>query len=957
MVFSATAPQQQDKLQPRSSPINSPQSTRGRLNASNINLLRGNSKVNVHALNANGANGGTPRGRWSTAVCFYVAILMMTIVVLLQLNQQTQLPNSNDDGHQRAIVPEHMVHYTPRSNKQQQQQLPAASAAASLAAKDASSITVSNTAASAWDPQHNPLGIPPGQAVNLPAIRKIKKDINGNIEIIDDNDKLVEAKRDLYGGKGDGKHLGGFTALDLAGVSPSVWKHMMLDYGVKSVLDVGCGRGISTSWFAAHGVRVQCVEGSHDAAERTLLPDPANQLVEHDFSRGPWWPAATYDAVWAVQFSEHVNLQYHINYITAFRKAALIFVSTSRWGGGWHHVEVHSDEWWIRKYELYGLKYDAALTEQVRAWANDESKNATAIAPNGERYNAQHVWLTMKVFTNPVVAALPQHAHLFPEFGCYGGRANGEVQHRECGTGPDGALETPLDKSLYPLPITPAMDEEWERLLRKDLEISSAAVKAKASFAAVTIRPETASRPTTSASSRFTPTRPSTGSSTSTKKLPPPPPTNAKNPSKRTVDTADTEFTIAQAAIRIDEAVLSVWREGYKKYPNPVTLTNATDDSTNLPIIPVVMWPYLEFGMMTAESQHIEENGVNESRFLELAKDMTNFDPNVVWVGDTGYAYGWNPWCGEYLKRIQMARTKRKELGLPLSWPIYIVDFTDGVTRQRCKNIERVMGKEYVNYSQRSLARKRHWDFAKKWVDVGFRIPLDHEDATYQHSPLVVRTDTIEALQEVLTQRKSNLAAPLEKLERHLDVVHFWPVNWNGVSNVSSILRTQVSRVVTELAEKENLNAFVGLKGSAVKTGRRGVKLEYIEALLDSKIVVVTQRDDWEDHYRLFEAVMSGALVLTDRMLGIPDGLVNGTSIIEFATEEDLKQKILYYLAHKDERVAIAGRGREVAMTRHRTWHRIEDVIFGRIMSECSPDKPGSPCPWIVHANEARRRR
>jgi hypothetical protein len=925
--------------QPRPSPQNSPQSTRGRLNASNINLMRGNSKGNVNA-------NGTPRGRWSKAGCFYVAILM--IVVLLQLNQQSQLP---DVGSQQAIVPEQIAHFrNGNAVPSKQQQLPAASTGMSWMSPAAvvAPSTTSNTV-TAWDLQSNPLGIPPGQALNLPAIRKNTKDINGNIEM-DDAEKLVEEKRKNYGGKNDGKHLGGFTALDLAGVSPSVWKHMMLDYGVKSVLDVGCGRGISTSWFAAHGVDVQCVEGSHDAAERTLLPDPATQLVEHDFSRGPWWPAKTYDAVWAVEFLEHVNLQYHVNYVTAFRKAALIFVSTSRWGG-WHHVEVHSDEWWVRKYELYGLKYDAELTEQVRTWAKDESKNITAVAPNGERYNAQHVWLTMKVFTNPVVASLPQHAHLFPEFGCYGGRADGEIHHRECGTGGEGALETPLDKSLYPLPITPAMDEEWENLLRKDLEISSTTA-AKSSPAAVTIRPETTLRTTTTPIT----TRPSTDSSTSTKKLPPPRPTNTI-PSKRTVDDTDTEYTTAQAAIEIDEAVVDAWREGYKKYPNPVTLTNATDDPTDLPIIPVVLWPYLEFGMKTAESQHIEENGVNESRFLELAKDMTNFDPNVVWVGDTGYAYGWNPWCGEYLKRIQMARTKRKELGLPLSWPIYIVDFTDGVTRQRCKNIERVIGKEYVNYSQRSLARKRHWDFDKKWVDVGFRIPLEHENALYQHSPLVVRTDTIEALQEVLTQRNSNLTAPLEKFERPVDVVHFWPVNWNGVSNVSSILRTQVSRVVTDLAEQENLNAFVGLKGSAVKTGRRGVKLEYIEALLDSKIVVVTQRDDWEDHYRLFEAVMSGALVLTDRMLGMPAGLVNGTSIIEFATEEDLKQKILYYLAHTDERVAIAGRGREVAMTRHRTWHRIEDVIFGQIMSECSPDKPGSPCPWIVHANEARRRR
>jgi glycosyltransferase involved in cell wall biosynthesis len=177
------------------------------------------------------------------------------------------------------------------------------------------------------------------------------------------------------------------------------------------------------------------------------------------------------------------------------------------------------------------------------------------------------------------------------------------------------------------------------------------------------------------------------------------------------------------------------------------------------------------------------------------------------------------------------------------------------------------------------------------------------------------------------------------------------------VSNVSSVQRTQVSIIVAELAKQENLNAFVGLAGSAVKTGRRGVKSEYIEAMLNAKILVVTQRDDWEDHYRLFEAMISGALVLTDRMLGMPQGLIDGTSIIEFGSEADLKQKILYYLAQPLERKEIARRGREVAMTRHRTWHRIEEVIFGGITSTCSPDKPDSPCPWIVHANEARRRR
>lgn len=72
----------------------------------------------------------------------------------------------------------------------------------------------------------------------------------------------------------------------------------MTDIGVHSLMDVGCGRGISTSWFAFHGADVLCVEGSHDAFENSVLPDPNSQMVEHDFSRGPWWPEKTYDAIW-----------------------------------------------------------------------------------------------------------------------------------------------------------------------------------------------------------------------------------------------------------------------------------------------------------------------------------------------------------------------------------------------------------------------------------------------------------------------------------------------------------------------------------------------------------------------------------------------------------------------------------------------------------------------------------
>jgi cyclopropane fatty-acyl-phospholipid synthase-like methyltransferase len=100
---------------------------------------------------------------------------------------------------------------------------------------------------------------------------------------------------------------------------------MLGPLAIHSVIDVGCGKGLSTSYFQDRGARVLCVEGSHDAVQKSLLPAPF--IVEHDFSRGPWWPSDTYDAAWAVEFTEHVGRQYMPNYMPIFRRAALIFVT------------------------------------------------------------------------------------------------------------------------------------------------------------------------------------------------------------------------------------------------------------------------------------------------------------------------------------------------------------------------------------------------------------------------------------------------------------------------------------------------------------------------------------------------------------------------------------------------------------------------------------------------------
>mmetsp|Transcript_5781 Transcript_5781/g.11284 ORF Transcript_5781/g.11284 Transcript_5781/m.11284 type:complete len:394 (-) Transcript_5781:180-1361(-) len=324
------------------------------------------------------------------------------------------------------------------------------------------SSSSSLTSSAKWNPL-DPLAIPSGQAINLPSVR-----VNHTTEA-----NSIDKKRSIYGGAGDKAHLGGFTEIDLDGISPNLWRHMILDYGVHSVLDVGCGRGISTRWFLEHHVDVLCVEGSHDAVEKTFLPP--ERIVEHDFSRGPWWPAQTYDAVWCIEFLEHVSRQYHFNYLTAFRKAAIIMVSSSRWGG-WHHVEVHPDDWWINKFGSYGFKYSPKLTSQAKTWAQQEARNATAIrAPNGKAFRCSHCMKSLKVFVNPTVAALPQHQHLFPRDGCFHRYTTSEEKQQN-GDFPsvtrpchENNLETPLPESFLPLPILPEMHQAWDAVIRKGI--------------------------------------------------------------------------------------------------------------------------------------------------------------------------------------------------------------------------------------------------------------------------------------------------------------------------------------------------------------------------------------------------------------------------------------------------------------------------------------------------------
>mgnify|MGYP002173386837 CR=1 FL=1 len=98
--------------------------------------------------------------------------------------------------------------------------------------------------------------------------------------------------------------------------------------------------------------------------------------------------------------------------------------------------------------------------------------------------------------------------------------------------------------------------------------------------------------------------------------------------------------------------------------------------------------------------------------------------------------------------------------------------------------------------------------------------------------------------------------------------------------------------------------------------------------------MVVAQRDAWEDHYRLFEGIVGGALVMTDPMLSLPDGYVDRENIVIYKSTDELRQLIVYYLEHTEERLDIARKGWNLAMSRHRTYHWMEELFFGQPLTQ-----------------------
>jgi Glycosyl transferases group 1 len=275
---------------------------------------------------------------------------------------------------------------------------------------------------------------------------------------------------------------------------------------------------------------------------------------------------------------------------------------------------------------------------------------------------------------------------------------------------------------------------------------------------------------------------------------------------------------------------------------------------------------------------------------------------------------------------------------------------------------------DQMRLAKRSVVEGRRWNNTKGWVESGRLIPT----STVLRSSGFVADDFIGQLHEAYRR--------LEKggTERSIDVSHYWrslssptqtvphDLFYNRLRQAVSAQLSSTREMMTTAHDSNEPNRRssqwverVGVPSrpeltvesdghseqeKANEEGEIDISMHFT-ILATSRIVVVAQADEWEDHdNRLMEAMASGGMVLCDTMLAPPPGLKHKTNIIFYDNLRQLDEYIRFFLdpANEERRDQIAKRGVELALGQHRSWHVVESLLFGKALTVADRQLPSS---------------
>lgn len=144
-------------------------------------------------------------------------------------------------------------------------------------------------------------------------------------------------------------------------------------YDPRSIIDLGCGVGLSLDAFLARGIDAVGVEGSALAIAKARHPDCIrrhNLNAALDLGR-------RFDLIWSIEVVEHIHPRYVEQLTRTFSNHSdRIVMSAAHPGqGGEGHFNEQWPEYWIAQFAKNGYTLDDAGTEALRAIDEQHSQN------------------------------------------------------------------------------------------------------------------------------------------------------------------------------------------------------------------------------------------------------------------------------------------------------------------------------------------------------------------------------------------------------------------------------------------------------------------------------------------------------------------------------------------------------------------------------------------------------
>ena len=148
---------------------------------------------------------------------------------------------------------------------------------------------------------------------------------------------------------------------------------VLLELKPKSVLDVGCGVGISLEYLINNNIDAWGIENSTLAISNSKVK---SRIIKHNLKK-VLNLNKKFDLVWCYEVIEHIHPKYEEFFLTSLMNHSdKILISAAKPGQGGHgHFNEKEPAYWIERFKKMGYIYDHKFTSRVKTPMEADSEN------------------------------------------------------------------------------------------------------------------------------------------------------------------------------------------------------------------------------------------------------------------------------------------------------------------------------------------------------------------------------------------------------------------------------------------------------------------------------------------------------------------------------------------------------------------------------------------------------